>query len=252
MKNMKLIKISKLKDGKYKIKLEDESIITYDDIILKYNLLYKKEIDGELYYKILDENNYYNLYNDCLKYCMKRVRCEKEVIDYLIKKEENRNIINKIIDKLKCINIINDKTYVTAYINDKIVLDNIGINKIRNDLIKNNIDKNLIDEELSKIDISIFDKKMKKIIENNVKNNKKYSFINLKNRIINNLVMKGYNKEDIITELDNYELNDYEILKREYNKLINKYDDKNKIINKLLSKSFKYNEILEIIKTEGE
>ena len=56
---MKIEKIKKLKSGKYKLELDnDQSIITYDDVILKNNLLYNKEIDNdklnELYNKPLE------------------------------------------------------------------------------------------------------------------------------------------------------------------------------------------------------
>ena len=47
------MKIKKLKN-KYKIEFDNrEPIITYDDIILKYNILYKKELSEELIDKIL-------------------------------------------------------------------------------------------------------------------------------------------------------------------------------------------------------
>ena len=50
------MKIKKLKN-KYKIEFDNrEPIITYDDIILKYNILYKKELSEELIDKILKEN----------------------------------------------------------------------------------------------------------------------------------------------------------------------------------------------------
>lgn len=248
---MNIQKILKLKDGKYKILLDEITLTTYDDIIIKYNILYKKEIDEKLYKSILDNNKYYDLYNDTLKYCVKKIRCENEVYEYLLKKEVSINTINKIIDKLKNINIINDKNYVIAYINDKIILDNIGINKIKNNLLKNNIDNELIDSELSKIDPSIFNDKLKKIILKLISNNKKYSSFDLKNRIINNLILKGYNKEDIISELENYNIDDACTLEKNYIKLKNKYNDESKIINKLLSKGFKYDKILEIIK-KGE
>ena len=50
---MKIEKIKKLSNGKYKIELDNkEKITTYDEVILEENILYKKEIDNELINKI--------------------------------------------------------------------------------------------------------------------------------------------------------------------------------------------------------
>ena len=44
---MLITKIEKLKNNKYKIIIDDEKIITFDNVILDNNLLYKKVIDKE-------------------------------------------------------------------------------------------------------------------------------------------------------------------------------------------------------------
>lgn len=248
---MKIIKIEKLKNNKYKLKFENDSLITYDDIILKYNLLFKKNIDMNIYNNIIDENKYYDIYSDCEKYSLKKRRSEKEIYNYLLKKEINSDTINDIIKKLKKINLINDKEYTNAFINDKVLLSDVGINKIKEELIKNNIDENIINEELSKIDKSIFNDKLKKIILKKIKSNRKYSALNFKNKILNELILKGYDKEDIINELSLYKFDDNLFLKKEYSKLKTKYEQ-SKIIQKLLSKGFRYDDVLSIIKEEEE
>ena len=68
---MKIEKIKKLSNGKYKIIFEgNESITTYEDVILEENILYKKELDNELINKINIRNNYYKIYTKTLKYIM--------------------------------------------------------------------------------------------------------------------------------------------------------------------------------------
>ena len=59
---MKINKIEKLKDNKYKIYLETENIITFDNVIIENNLLYKKKIDDEVYNKILTDTNIFEAY----------------------------------------------------------------------------------------------------------------------------------------------------------------------------------------------
>ena len=65
---MKIEKIVKLKNGKYKIYLDnDEIIITYDEIILNNNLLFNKEIDNDIILRINEENIFYDLLYSCIK-----------------------------------------------------------------------------------------------------------------------------------------------------------------------------------------
>src|SRR5699024_2710056 len=121
----------------------------FDEVIINYNLLYKKTIDDELLQKILEENEFYDVYYKTINFISKKLRSEKEIIEFLSKFDVDKN---KIIDKLKSINLINDKNFVKAYIQDRINLSNDGLDKIKNDLIKHNIDINLIMEEINKID----------------------------------------------------------------------------------------------------
>ena len=82
---MKINKIRK-QGKKYLIELEDGTIIkTYGDILIKYNILYHKELDEEMFDKISKENIYYDAYNSCLTYISKKLRSEYEIEKYLNK-----------------------------------------------------------------------------------------------------------------------------------------------------------------------
>ena len=129
---MKINKITRLKNNKYKITIDDNTIVTYDDVIIEYGLLYKKEINKSLYDKIIESTEFYKIYNDALKFALKKIRCENEILDYLNKYNLSKENIDKIVIKLKNINLINDKKYVRAYINDKLTLSKYGIKKIKN------------------------------------------------------------------------------------------------------------------------
>lgn len=246
---MKIEKITKLKNGKYKIKLDSFEFITYDDIIIKRNLLYNNNIDSELFRVISLETEYYEIYNKVLKFCMKKVRSEEETRSYLDKTDTKDIDKEKIISKLKRINLINDKVYASSYINDKIYLSKDSINKIRQDLLNSNIDSNIIDTELNKIDVDELDK-LEKLIIKRIHSNRRYSNVMLKNKIVNEMINLGYNYDDIISIFNKNVKDTYDILIKEYNKLYNryynKYKDKNLelyIKNKLYTKGFNYDDI---------
>ena len=243
------MKIDKIKKSgkKYKIVLEDGTEIkTFDDVIINYNLLYHKDIDDILLNKIIKDNAYYEVYNKVLNLISKKIRSEKEINEFLDKYDVDKN---KIINKLKSINLINDKNFAKAYISDKINLSNEGIDKIKNDLLKHNIDLNIIEEELSKIDNDLINKKIEKLINKKIKNSK-YTGYKLKYKVVNELINLGYDKYTIIEIYDSLDIKNDNLIVNEYDKLYRqlskKYSGKEleyKINTKLYNKGFTKEEI---------
>ena len=154
---MKIRKITKMKSGKYKIEFDNNTkLVTYDNIILENNILFKKELDDELYNKLYNETLDYNLYSKVLKYVLIKIRSLKEIRKYMDKLQINEEEQFKIISKLETNNFINDSKFAEAFIADKINLSNIGPNKIKKELLEHNIDELTIDEYLSKYDNDVF------------------------------------------------------------------------------------------------
>ena len=247
---MKIKKYKKDKSNKYKVLIDDEEIVLYDDIIIKYNLLMKSEIDVSTYNEMIKENSLLLGYYEAIKYITKKMRSKKEIEEYLIKKGLNSKEIKETIKKLEDNKFINEDIYLKAYINDQINLTNNGVNKIKKNLLKLGLDNNKIDDYLSKIDECIFLDKIDKYIEKRIKFNKNTSSYMLKNKIIIDLVNLGFNKEDIISELNKFEIDEKEAYNHEYEKikksLEKKYSGdelKFKIREKLYRKGFRYNEI---------
>lgn len=249
---MKIIKIVKLKNGLYNLELNKLTIKTFDEIIIKYNLLYKKEIDDDLLLKIMNDSKYYDIYNKALNYAVKRVRCENDIYYYLSNLEVKNSDIKSIIDKLKKINIINDKLYVRCYINDKLKLSKDGINKIKIDLLNKNINIDIINEEIENIDIDI-NEKLKKLIIKKINLNHKYSNYFLKNKIIRDMINLGYEQSVIDEIFEQNKKDDYNILIYNYRILLNKYKNKYKdkiLESKIKSKLYMYGFLYENIKKE--
>ena len=256
---MNINKITKLKDSKYKIMIDNENIITYDNVILENELLYKKTIDSKLYKKIVKDTKFYEVYNKVVKYIMKKLRSEKEVKIYLTKYELDNDGINKIITKLKSINLINDTNYTKSYINDQIYLSKNGIYKIKDNLLKQDIPLEVIEEELSKIDTSIMNDKLENLVLKRIKSNKKYSNSELKNRILREIIILGYSKEKALNIINNNIVDDSNMLEKEYTKIYNKLSSKytgyeliNRIRQKLYSKGFDIDSINTLLQRKTE
>lgn len=221
-------KIKKMTKGRYKIIFDNnEDIVLYEDIIIKYNLLTKKNIDETLLNSILKDNYYAGIYSDALKYISTRMRSRKEVNEYLLKKYPDESIVNDTMDKLSNHNYINDTLFCKSFINDKLYLSNDGLDKIKQTLLNHDININIIDEAISKIDSNLISDKLYKLIEKYIRVNNKFSNNQLRNKALNYFINIGYNK-DMITEIYNtFEIkqND-DVVKKEYDKLYKKYSNK--------------------------
>ena len=248
-----------MKDNKYKIIIDGESIVTYDNVILEQDLLYKKSIDNNLYNKILIDTSYYDIYNKTVKYILKRRRSEKEIRKYLNKLNIGNKDIESIISKLKDIRLIDDREYCKAYINDKLYLSKEGINKIKEDLISEDISIEIVEEELNNIDEYLFNERLEKLIVKKINSNKKYSNSYLKQKILGEMINLGYDKEIILTILESNINSDNNILEHEFNKVYDKlkvkysgYELENKVKQKLIQKGFGVGDINRLLQEKTE
>jgi len=245
---MKVNKFKKVGKNKYKVFFDNTDLTLFEDIILKYELLTRSDIDAHLIDEIIEENRWYEAYDMALSYIEVKMRNKKEIIKYLEKKLYSEQIINNVINKLNDLNLLNEKEYIKAYINDKVNLSNEGPYKIKNELLELDFNENDIDEYLYTISDKIWEDKLVKIInkkKNIMKSKSYYMFIN---KIKNDLYNLGYDKDMINEKLSNIEY-ESDAINKDFEKCNRKFKgDKNKIINSLLRKGYSYDEILILFK----
>ena len=201
---MKIIKYEKKGNNTYKIYLENNQTINlYEDVIIKNNLLYKKEIDEFLLEKLDIDNNKEDIYNKCVKYISVRIRSINEIKEYLKRKEIDNILIETTIDKLIKNNLLNDEIFTKAFIKDKLNFTTMGPYRIEQELKKHKIDSNLIYKYLNEIDDETIDNKINKQITKLMKSNRKKQ--NIRNKIYTNLLSLGYSNEMILRNIKNYD-----------------------------------------------
>lgn len=251
---MRINKFKKVSANKYRIYFDNNSLVVYEDVILKYNLLYKKDIDSDLLLKIDKDNLKASIYDVSLKYISIRMRSIKEMREYLNRKKFDKKDIEDTINKLINNGLLNDKKFAISFVNDKIHLTNNGIDKIKKDLENLGVEENYINEAICNIDKNILLDKLNKIIEKEIRLNTKLPIGKMKNKIINRCINLGYKLEDINNILDNYDLVSTSNIKNDYDKLYdkyhNKYDEyklKNVLKSKLYQKGYTIEEINKII-----
>lgn len=202
---MKIIKYELVKNNNYNIYLDSGEVITINGKVITDNeLLLKKEIDKKLYDKIIIDNHVYELYETTIKYLKIRLRSIKEMKDYLSKKEDNIDVIDKVCSLLEENKYLDDNIFAKAYIKDKVRFTTKGDYKIKKELSSLGVSSSIIEDNFSKINTADFEEKIKKIIDKDIRTNKKYTGNNLKNKIYNHLLSQGYSASLIIPIINNY------------------------------------------------
>lgn len=244
---MKILVFQKQKNGQYKLKLEDnQELVVYEDLILKYDLLLHKTITDNVLQKLQEENQMYECYYTGLKYLKTKRRSRKELEEYLLKKDYSKDQTEYAILKLVNQGYINDQAYAVAYLHEQLNLNLSGPRKIQEELIKKGISIDFIQQALEEYTKDIEKTKVKKIIEKMIKGNHNKSNIILKRKIENYLSLQGYSKEVISVMLSEVILpNDKIIQEKEreklYQRLKRKYSGKEleyKIKQKMYQKGF--------------
>ena len=203
---MKIDKYEKIAKGKYRIYLSNGEVIDiYDDVIISNELLLKSELSNELYNKILRESDLQEKYNACIKYITVRIRCIKEIYDYLRRKNVSNDDIDLIVDKLVNNKVLDDDKFCECFIKDKMRFTSWGPYRIRRELNNYNISNNIINKYDYLMDDDIVYDKLNKLVLKSINANHKLDNIKLRNKLYKNFLNLGYSS-DMIVDILNREL----------------------------------------------
>lgn len=223
---MKVLKYKKIKN-KYRVYFDNDiKVDLYEDIILKYELLLKKEIDSNTFDKLVLDNNKEDIYEKSLNYISIKIRSREEIYNYLNKKGYEKEDINSTINRLEKNGLINDELYIKSYIHDRFYLSSEGLNKTRNYLINLKLDESIIDKYIDEIDREEVLDKLNKLIDKKIKTLKNINGNVLKYKLESYFINLGYDKKDIDIILNNKNLTNNLSYEEEYKKLYNKYSKK--------------------------
>ena len=246
---MRILKYKKKANGIYIVFLDNgDQLSLYEEVILKYGLLLKKEISIELLDDIMEENKFWELYSIALKSLKARFKSVKELSQLLVKKDYPTQLVEKVIDKLLKQKYLDDYSFAKSYINNQIITTSKGPNKIAKELELKWIRYDIICELIKNFDEETQRKKLYKLITKELKRKQTSGGNILRNKISNYLTHLGYDSyiiREIINEFD-FKV-DANVAKKEYQKLYQKlsrkYEGKdleNKIHERLYQKGLYY------------
>jgi regulatory protein len=177
-----------------------------EDVLIKYQLKKGLELDEFSLMEIHYHDDIRKAYNSAISYLAKRMRSEKEIKDYLLKKEMEEPVIQEVIHKLTEQKYINDWEYALAYVRTQINTTDKGPGSIQMELRERGIDHGLIEKALERYTFELQVEKATNISEKFFRKYTKDSTRILKQKLENLLVRKGYTFEVINIALSTIDL----------------------------------------------
>lgn len=200
---MKIDKYERIGVGKYRIFLDNGEIIdTYDEVILRYDLLLKKEISPSIYSKIVRDTKLQEYYHLCDKYISYRIRSVKEIEDYLKKKNVSLEDIEEVVDALKRDQLLDDDHFAECFIKDKLSFTTMGNYKIINELQKQHISSDIIDKYSYLMDDDVMLSRIERLVNKKMLATGNLSGYKLRDKIYRYLIGQGYSSSLVVTVLN--------------------------------------------------
>ena len=253
---MEIKSYKKCSNNTYEIRLDNgEKYRLYEDVIIDYELLINKNVTSTKLKKMLLQNELLEAYYKALKYIGIKMRTEKEIDIYLKKSGYSENSIEYAKNKLKDDGYLNEDKYAQAYILDAINLSNVGPKRIAKDLNNLGIKANIISKYLT-YNREFWLDRIKAYIEKYAKKNKSSALV-FKNKIYKQLMLLGYESDDINFILDDFIIDTSSAFENDAKKAwrhLEKEMDYDKRVwkfkNKLYSKGYSQDEINSYIEKE--
>ena len=199
---MKISRIAKMgNEDKFAVFIDDRLKLILDGkTILESNLKINQHISEEELKNIGETKKENDLSLKAIKYLSHRLKTENELKDYLQKKGASKEQIDRLLNKFKELDLINDQRYVQSFIHDKLILNHASKRKINYLLKSKKIAEEIIQQSLENEQISDH-QTLKELIQIK-KANPKYQD---KLKLIQYLVRVGFNYPDIIEALKEIE-----------------------------------------------
>ncbi len=247
----KVLGITK-KTKSYAVQFDEDVILIEPEIFLKYHLRLLQELDKKTFNSLCLDNDYAHYYKLGIAK-LKKMLTIHEMREYLISKGAKEAIVKQLISRYTEKKYLDDFAYAKLY--TQLKQNSEGPVMIANRLRAKGISKDIIDGFVNEIDEKeilnhLIPKKM-----SSIKNKSKKQMIQTLKGFF---VRKGFSLdavESVIKKsLSSYDVNELDLIKKNYEKLFQKYHGKMKdkelnyfLTQKLYAKGFKIEDIKKVI-----
>ena len=203
--------------NRFNIYINDEYSFAVDDsILVKHRLIKGKELDNETIEELKVKGELSKAYQAALHYLNYKMRTEKEIRDYLVKKDYAT--IEPVIERLKEHRLINDKEYAKSFVRTNWQLKTEGPKKIERSLLEKGLTADEIAYGLTEYAMEDQIENAERLIEKTFKKQRNKSNREIEQKIRQQLILKGFEKDVISQVLDTMSLEQAE--EDEYDALV--------------------------------
>lgn len=233
-----ITKITRQKNNKerYNIYLNEEFAFSVDEsTLIKFGLTKGKLLDSFEIDEIAYEDEIAKAFNRAVSYLSYQMRSEYEVKKKLLDAGFGESVVLEAIRKLEKLGFLNDETYSKALLETRKKTAKKGPMAIKQDLIKKGIDKKTLEKTLKTFTYEEQMQLAMQLAEKTVKMNSNKTPTQIKQKIQDVLIRKGYSFEIVNEILDQIQLEReddewYELItiqgEKIWNKYVRKYEDK--------------------------
>ena len=185
---------------------EEYAFSVDSNVLIRFQLKKGMEIDDFSIVEIQFQDDIRKAYNLAVNYLARRMRSEKEIKEYLLKKEVEEPIVNEVLHKLATQKYINDEEFAIAFVRTQKNTTEKGPDLIRLELKEKGINERTIKLAIAEYPIEEQVEKAIKISEKLMRKSSKESQRLVKEKAEQLLVRKGYPFEIIQLSLKEAEM----------------------------------------------
>ncbi|MEH7114094.1 recombination regulator RecX [Neobacillus niacini] len=171
---------------------EEYAFSVDSDVLIRFQLKKGMEIDEFSILEIQLQDDIRKAYNQAINYLARRMRSEKEIREYLAKKEVEEPIVNEVLHKLAAQKYINDEEFAFSYIRTQKNTTDKGPDLIRMELREKGITEGIIKVVIREYPLEEQVEKAIKVSEKLMKKSSKESQRIAKQKAEQLLLRKGY------------------------------------------------------------
>lgn len=200
---IKVLRTTKGKSGFYQVAFSNgEKIRVSEDLLLKYRLFKDAQLSAEAY-RELQQNVYYDLgLQQAMNYISYQLRSEKEVRTYLRDKEIPAVDREKILQRLKELQLVNDQIYGESYVRTQMRTSDKGPIVVKQQLRQKGLSSELVDLVIHEYDPETQFDNAYHLAEKNLRKIRSKSFKETLQKIRGTLMTKGFTSEVIQLVMD--------------------------------------------------
>ena len=199
-----VISLTPLKCGYYKVELTEadgmiNELTVHEEAVVDYRLVVGKELDKEIFEQLQESNEYQKAYAYAINVLSRRLYSEYELKRKLLMREVATEVIDAVIKKLVSIELLNDVTFASIYMEAEIRMQKKSRSQIIFDLRKKGISEQIIEDLMETFSFEneqkILKQELKKAYERY--SQKKLTKFELQNKVTTALGRKGFNFDEI-------------------------------------------------------